>query len=473
MEIIWPKEPGNYKLGKGIHIAIAELGDSRFDIPEELYAIKGSIFTPNEGIVRLVRNVVSNPNIKYLVLVGEDVPGFWPGQALICLKKNGVDRDSRIIGAKGYMPYVKRLSASEIEEFRKRVEIIDLRGRELRDILKVLRALPLPPRRIPVKIINVNREYLEEARIYDNPLIIGDLIEEKTMMRIWPVVLRHIWLFGKVVENPRGRVKEVILLVSRILNPLKDRYFTDYKWSKDELDNYVAESFLNPEKPVAAYSYGNRLFGHGRLEDVINYLRENKETRRAVVSLWIPIEDVGSNDPPCLTQIQFFIRDKRLHLIAYWRSHDMFGAAPANWYGLSKLMELVSEKIGTKIGVLTTISASAHIYEADWGDVVRIIGKYPMDITAQPKPFVSDPKGYILIKVSKESQRIILEHYNSNHELLYRITGSSAEEISHELSRHTIGLRPEHYLYIGRELIKAELALKTNLEYKQDFPLKI
>ena len=149
----------------------------------------------------------------------------------------------------------------------------------------------------------------------------------------------------------------------------------------------------------------------------------------------------------------------------------MFGAAPANWYGLSKLMEIACEKAGTKPGELITISASAHIYESDWKEVEKIIGHYPMNLNAEKGKFIMDPKGYFLIRIDKKRYKIVLEHYNNQHELLYRIAGKTAEEISHELATHTRGLRPEHYLYLGRELMKAEMALKLNIEYRQDSPL--
>jgi len=466
--IEWPREPGNYKLGKAPHIAVAELGDFRIELPEKLYAVKGSLYTPNEGIVRVIKNIISNPNIKFLVLVGNDVPGFWPGQALIALKKNGVDNEFKIIGAKGYMPYLKGLSREEIEEFRRRVEIIDLRGREKDEVIKILQNLPIPSNVIPIKIIDVNKKFLEEAQIFDSDLPIGDIIEEETMARLWPAVLRHVWLFGKVVNNPRGRVKEVLLLTARILRPLKERFFIDYLLDADELEEYVQESFLNPKKQVASYTYGSRLFNYGKLEEVIDYLKNNPDTRRALATLWIPSEDVKSEDPPCLTLIQFFIRNNHLHLIAYWRSHDVYQAAPANWYGLSRLMEIIASKLHTKIGVLTTMSASAHIYERDWKNVQKIIGKYPLNIIAEKKPFSEDAKGYFLIKVDHKNKQIIVEHYNRNHNLLYRIVGKNAEEISHEIAKHTLGLRPEHYIYLGRELQKAEIALKKNTKYVQD-----
>ena len=63
-----------------------------------------------------------------------------------------------------------------------------------------------------------------------------------------------------------------------------------------------------------------------------------------------------------------------LNLTAVFRSHDFSGAAAANWYALSRLIEHVSQQVGVTPGQITSISISAHIYEYDWDDVSGIVG---------------------------------------------------------------------------------------------------
>ena len=60
--------------------------------------------TENLGIERVIRNVLANPNIRILLLCGEDTRqliGHLPGQSLESLFANGLDEKKRIIGAKG------------------------------------------------------------------------------------------------------------------------------------------------------------------------------------------------------------------------------------------------------------------------------------------------------------------------------------------------------------------------------------
>ncbi len=106
---------------------LAELGRSQ----HPALSIIGSLNTENLGIERVIRNSISNPNIRYLILCGEDSEqriGHLPGQSLLSLFQNGVDSSNRIIGALGKRPVLKNVSSEEIGHFREQVEVIDLIG---------------------------------------------------------------------------------------------------------------------------------------------------------------------------------------------------------------------------------------------------------------------------------------------------------------------------------------------------------
>ena len=69
----------------------------------------------------------------------------------------------------------------------------------------------------------------------------------------------------------------------------------------------------------------------------------------------------------------FKLRDGRLHLSIFFRSHDFAGAYPANLYGLARLLQYVCCEVGAEPGSISTTSASAHIYEHDWDWVGRML----------------------------------------------------------------------------------------------------
>ncbi len=100
----------------------------RMDFPPEEVAIWGQHKTENLGIEKIVANVVSNPNIRYLIVCGEEVRGHRSGESLISLHSNGIDDDGRIIGARGAVPYIENVPAEAISRFREQVDIIDMVG---------------------------------------------------------------------------------------------------------------------------------------------------------------------------------------------------------------------------------------------------------------------------------------------------------------------------------------------------------
>lgn len=108
-------------------IAIDTLS-SKLDFPPESVAIWGQHKTENLGIEKIVANVVSNPNIRYLLLCGQEVRGHRSGQSLKSLHANGIDPEGRIIGATGAVPYIENIPPEAVARFREQVELIDMIG---------------------------------------------------------------------------------------------------------------------------------------------------------------------------------------------------------------------------------------------------------------------------------------------------------------------------------------------------------
>ena len=69
-------------------------------------ALAGTLQTENVGLEKVVCNVVSNPNIRFLIVCGPETPGHLVGDAILALHNNGIDEDKRIVGAKAPTPSV-------------------------------------------------------------------------------------------------------------------------------------------------------------------------------------------------------------------------------------------------------------------------------------------------------------------------------------------------------------------------------
>ncbi len=141
----WPPLPGSYTVVRyHAPVAVCTLTDE--ELAKQVAAaagpevgIVGTMQTENLGIERLVLNTMANPNIRFLVLCGEDsrkAVGHLPGASLLALARAGVDDGMRIVGAPGKRPVLRNVSREAVEHFRRTVEVVDLIGvREAREIL--------------------------------------------------------------------------------------------------------------------------------------------------------------------------------------------------------------------------------------------------------------------------------------------------------------------------------------------------
>jgi tetrahydromethanopterin S-methyltransferase subunit A len=133
----WPPLPGDYHASRfQAPVAVCTLNSDQLSkalsaTPIEGLSIVGTLHTENLGIERLVRNVLANPHIRFLVVCGEDTRktiGHLPGQSLVALAQHGVDATMRITEAKGKRPQLKNITAQHVDAFRQQIQIIDQIG---------------------------------------------------------------------------------------------------------------------------------------------------------------------------------------------------------------------------------------------------------------------------------------------------------------------------------------------------------
>jgi tetrahydromethanopterin S-methyltransferase subunit A len=98
------------------------------------------------------------------------------------------------------------------------------------------------------------------------------------------------------------------------------------------------------------------------------------------------------------------------------------------------------------------------------------------EIIAQPsKQIMFDKKGFFVIFI--KDNLIIVEHYTTiskgssinidTGKLKTIIKGSNSLEIGQTIIREGLLSRTDHAIYLGRELMKAEIALKYGTNYEQ------
>lgn len=132
----WPAVVGEYTvLDKGAPVAVSTLASTQ--LVEELawrkprgLAIVGKTETENIGVDKVVKNIITNPALRYLIVAGVDPKGHQPGKTLLALAANGVDASGRVIGSPGKRPILRNVRADEIQPFREQVQMIDMIGCE-------------------------------------------------------------------------------------------------------------------------------------------------------------------------------------------------------------------------------------------------------------------------------------------------------------------------------------------------------
>jgi len=458
--MVWPLcFSHNLALGKeDSNVAVCTLWTEKESllckIPKEYYSVLGNLYS-KKGIEYLVRNTLSNPNLRYIVVFGQDLANS--GSVLMDL----------ISGADITLGIDKK----HLDVFRQQVKVIDLRKSPVEDLVKILEGLSqkqMEPFGPPI-IVEETISPIDSLPSED----VNFIIREAQIADAWPKMLDLIMKYGEIKQTQYDmREKEILNTVVTITEENQELK-TFLKISKKELEDYLP-TVLTAHKPVGInYTYGERLFSYkvdeyteiNQIKRIICQLKECPYTRRAVAMLWNVEKDRNSQHPPCLIYHSFLVRNGKLYLTAVIRSNDIFKAWPLNAFALNELLKYVCRESNLKYGNLTVVSNSAHIYETDWNDIDTIVREH-LDSGHE---LALDPRGYFVIFLKEDS--IHVDHFtNEDKKTNYSFNGTSAEKIYKQLIMENLISRFDHAAYIGKELARAEHHLKTNTcaEFKQD-----
>ena len=118
-----------------------------------------------------------------------------------------------------------------------------------------------------------------------------------------------------------------------------------------------------------------------QLQDAINLIVNNPDSRRIIVNAWNPgeadPEDVAL--PPCHSFFQFYIADSRLSLQMYQRSADMFLGVPLNIASYSLLLHMIAKLTGLIPWEFIHTIGDSHIY-------LDAIDQCEQQLTREPLP---------------------------------------------------------------------------------------
>lgn len=101
-----------------------------------------------------------------------------------------------------------------------------------------------------------------------------------------------------------------------------------------------------------------------QLQDAIDTIRTNPDSRRIIVNAWNPAENDPQQValPPCHSFFQFYVANGQLSMHMYQRSADMFLGVPFNIASYALLLHMVAKITDLEPGDFIHSIGDAHIY---------------------------------------------------------------------------------------------------------------
>jgi thymidylate synthase len=290
------------------------------------------------------------------------------------------------------------------------------------------------------------------------------LVVQDTILDAWKDVLHLLSRFGHRVHLKKGERLELQHVKVVVEQP---RFESEAKLHAVNLDpqklrRYQEDILRGELRPDETYTYGHRLrahFGLDALAACAERLKSDPEDRKSYVALWDTARDLTVKEGrPCLVSLFFRKFEGKLTLSATFRTHNAMDAYPTNLYGLHAIQSWVAKEAGLKPGALVVISHSLGLDPKELDRAMLIIGQRPFKVNL-------DPMGYF--RITLDGKEILVEHRFED-VTLKEYRGKSGVSLQHQIARDVAISDINHAIYLGRQLAKAEMALKDGREFMQD-----
>lgn len=482
----WPQEfheklhVGNLKS----NIGIATLWTAKEMVYKGLnadsYAVIGHFYDRRNALDPFVRNCLANPNIRHVILVGNDKAKSR--EVLVNFFEKGIE-NGKVSGTD--CSVTELIPLEDIENLRTHVTLHDLT-----DEIKSFDDSSAYATVINAKLSSVKEsDPYAEPKLYPKPELKTDsypserngfLVRGEKVGEVWLKILRTIYDYGSVVkmkttDSTSVRLSQNFVAVVENEDPDSPKMEEFFRFDEAYLKSYYDEICTDKIPEGTLYTYGSRLRAWNakdgtkidQIADIISYLKEDIHRASAIAQTWIVDDELTrriinkDKSSPCVILVQPYAPEGKLTLTVYIRSNDMFRAWPLNAFGLRKLQKIIAHSLGLDMGSLTTISCSAHIYQDNWDDTKEILGKH----YASANCFF-DPRGYYTISLI--DGKIKVQHFSPDSQLLKEYEGTKARELNDEINGSQHPSDSYHSSYLGEELMKAEVALSFGISYTQD-----
>lgn len=496
-------QPEKYKvyLGKGRSSGLCTVWNepetvfNKSKIIRDNSVMLGTLYS-RQGVSIILRNLALNPQIKTVYLWGNGALsntkfGIAGRTTLTNLWQKGISDDGVVGGTQ--FKIEKEIDAKTVKKIISNVKLADVSDKPIEDVEKLL--ISSDKKSSPyMKTVNFPETAREQIDIFPSEEV-GWLMRGRTITEAWVKLVERIMRYGTTKGTQYGYQQRELIGATWVSNE-PDPEKPDFSLAKDwphslkELVGATPESikeyfsiFLSPTMPTGvSYTYGNRLMaypnpnGKHSIDQIEEILKKNlidsPDSRRAVATTMVPTVDKDSKEPPCITQIQAIQSRGKLHFLVTARSHDIFKSAIPNAFGLRTLQKKITRELGFELGELQITSQSAHIYEQDWDQALKLsrcfFWERKPDLIFDPQKH-ADPRGNMIITV--KGKEVNVEFQGPAGENLMTLNGDTAKELSAQIAHLELLSRYDHIMDVAMELQKAETAMKQKLPYNQDRPL--
>jgi thymidylate synthase len=114
-----------------------------------------------------------------------------------------------------------------------------------------------------------------------------------------------------------------------------------------------------------------------QLQDVIDGIRKNPDSRRLIVTAWNPGEVKQMALPPCHAMFQFYVQEGKLSCQLYQRSADLFLGVPFNIASYALLTSMVAAVCDLEPGDFIHTFGDIHIYQNHLEQVDEQLSRTP------------------------------------------------------------------------------------------------
>ena len=380
-------------------------------------AVLGRLY--GNGMPELLRNLLYNPQIKYLYICGKDLSGSKTD--LINFFTKGVEVASNV-------PLYQIVGSTR--------KLDTLVSPDMFNIT-VLDCLDNVPDYIETCVERKNVSLPEHVLTNFPANTCSTTVYAENCSEGWNKICQKVKRFGVPVELKKGKRIELLNVVCVI---------EKHETVDTVLVKNYCQSLLEKELPSdLSYTYGNRMrkyFGLDCLEQVIERLKKDCEARTGWITTWDPYKDslADSVSHPCLVSLFFRRYCNKLTLTATFRTHNLLSSWLLNVLGLQYVQRYVASQVRQEIGQTIIVSNSLTID--------------PKDLNNCPEPlpyhFYPDPCGNLTF--SYDSKIVCCHYYEGM--LLTTYYANSVEAMKKQLIENNVISTIEHAIWVGQELEK-------------------